>query len=45
MGAGLQLATVVHRRSGADAQFPFGVPAIATLDRLELTTPVTLFVG
>jgi predicted ATPase len=36
---------VVHRRSGGDEQFPFAVPAIATLDGLELTTPVTLFVG
>jgi predicted ATPase len=45
VGAGVQLVEVVHRRSDADAHFPFSVPAIATLDRLELATPVTLFVG
>ena len=40
----MQLATVVRRASGESA-FPFSVPAIATLERLELSTPVTLFVG
>lgn len=37
----------VSRKAAAagDAGFPFSVPAIRTLERLELTGPVTLFVG
>jgi predicted ATPase len=41
----VQLASVVHRAPVDDAVFPFSVPAIATLERLELSRPVTLFVG
>jgi predicted ATPase len=40
----VQLFAVV-RRPGSGGEFPFSVPAIATLERLELSTPVTLFVG
>ena len=32
-------------RDGAGAAFPFSVPAIRSLDRLELDAPVTFFVG
>jgi predicted ATPase len=40
----VQLAALeLHAVEGG--RFPFSVPAIATLERLELRTPVTLFVG
>lgn len=36
----------VHRRIGEDeGRFPFTVPAIRTLDALDVATPVTFFVG
>jgi predicted ATPase len=35
----------VRRATGDQSDFPFFVPAIATLERLELRAPVTLFVG
>ena len=41
----MQLATVVRRSAGDEEGFPFAVPAIATLERIELSAPVTLFVG
>jgi predicted ATPase len=39
--------TSIGRTDGGtdDGQFPFSVPAIRTLERLELRTPVTFFVG
>jgi len=39
--------TLVTRKSGAPAstEFPFSVPAIQSLTRLELSAPVTFFVG
>lgn len=39
------LASVTLRRPPGAAGFPFDVPAVAALERLELATPVTLFVG
>ena len=43
----MQLASISLRTiSAADAgRFPFSVPAVANLGTIELTTPVTLFVG
>lgn len=42
---GVQLSEVRYRDAGAGEDFPFGVPSIATLDRIELDAPVTLLVG
>lgn len=41
----VQLSAVNYRRVAEEGGFPFTVPAIATLDRLELDAPVTLLVG
>ena len=43
----MQLASISLRAiPAADAgRFPFSVPAVANLGTIELTTPVTLFVG
>ncbi|MGE0158054.1 MAG: AAA family ATPase [Gemmatimonadales bacterium] len=43
--SGAQLTAVVHRGGGGETEFPFSVPAIATLERLDFRAPVTLFVG
>ena len=40
-----QLASVEYRPVGATSDFPFSVPSIATLDRLDLDAPVTVLVG
>jgi predicted ATPase len=40
----IHLAAVARRRS-ADNGFPFTVPAIRTLETLDVATPVTFFVG
>jgi predicted ATPase len=45
LGRGLFLRTVGRRESEGDGRFPFTVPAIRTLEALELTAPVTFFVG
>lgn len=42
---GPQLGALTLRRPGGAAGFPLDVPCIAALERLELTTPVTLLVG
>lgn len=42
---GVQLASVEYRSRGHAEGFPFGVPAIASLDRLDFDVPVTLLVG
>jgi predicted ATPase len=46
-GAALQLRRVELRSPGgvAATEFPFSVPAIATLEPIDLTTAVTFFVG
>ena len=44
-GEGVQLASVTYRRPEGEPGFPFGVPAIATLEELAFPTPVTLLVG
>jgi predicted ATPase len=41
----MQLTSIAQRGPGRTDEFPFSVPVVAALDRLELTTPVTLFVG
>jgi predicted ATPase len=41
----VQLATITPRTEGHQDGFPFSVPSITALERLELTEPVTLFVG
>ena len=43
--SGVQLLSVRRERCGDRTGFPFSVPAIATLTRLELDVPVTLLVG
>jgi len=45
MREGVQLAAVTHRRRKGPAAFPFTVPAIATLERIDFDAPVTLLVG
>ncbi len=40
----LRSASIADRASG-DAQYPFTVPALCDLERVEFTTPVTFFVG
>jgi len=35
----------VSRRGGDDADFPFAVPAIRSLEQLRLDSSVTFFVG
>jgi len=42
---GVLLTSIVHRRREQAGDFPFSVPAIATLESIELDAPVTLFVG
>ncbi|HET9948273.1 MAG TPA: AAA family ATPase [Longimicrobiales bacterium] len=42
---GVQLAAIERRRTDADHGFPFSVPCIASLERLELDAAVTLLVG
>lgn len=42
---GPQLAALTLRRPAGAGGFPFDVPCIAALERLELTAPVTLLVG
>src|SRR5688572_4385827 len=39
------LSTVRRRESRAKDGFPWNVPVVASLDRLDFTTPVTFFVG
>jgi predicted ATPase len=39
------LRSIGRRGGGEDGQFPFSVPAIRTLESLELRGPVTFFVG
>ncbi|NUO62444.1 MAG: AAA family ATPase [Gemmatimonadaceae bacterium] len=39
------LRSVALRRMGRDEPFPFSVPAIRTLDTLDVDAPVTFFVG
>jgi predicted ATPase len=41
----VQLAAVGYRPSEGDTGFPFSVPTIGSLSRIELDTPVTLLVG
>jgi len=41
----VQLSTVGYSGPEHGAEFPFSVPAIATLSRLELTSPVSVLVG
>jgi predicted ATPase len=41
----VQLAAVECRTTNAAAGFPFSVPSIATLERLDLDAPVTILVG
>ena len=45
VGGEAQLAGVEVQSAGAAAGFPFIVPAIASLDRLDLDAPVTILVG
>jgi predicted ATPase len=45
LGRGPFLRTVQRRRGGDDDRFPFTVPAIRTLDALDLSAPVTFLVG
>ena len=40
-----QLAAVEYRRNGEPVDFPFSVPSIATLERLDFDGPVTVLVG
>jgi len=43
---GLHLRSLAMDRSGPHSDgFPFNVPAIASLDRLDLTAPVTFLIG
>ena len=44
-GNGVQLASVTYRRPEGERGFPFGIPAIATLEELVFDGPVTLLVG
>jgi len=45
LGRGTFLRTVERGRAGDDDRFPFTVPAIRSLDALDLSAPVTFFVG
>ena len=41
----MQLSAVARRRVNEGGGFPFAVPSIATLDRVDFDTPVTVLVG
>jgi len=43
--AGPQLASVRYEQAADETRFPFSVPAIRTMDRVDLHAPVTLLVG
>lgn len=45
LGTGPFLRSVQRRAGGDEERFPFTVPAIRTLRALDLTAPVTFFVG
>ena len=45
LGKGPFLRSVRRRAGGDEGRFPFSVPAIRTLDGLDLARPVTFFVG
>ena len=45
LGAGPFLRSVRRRAGGDERRFPFSVPAIRSLEALDLTGPVTFFVG
>ncbi|HSM61785.1 MAG TPA: AAA family ATPase, partial [Longimicrobiales bacterium] len=44
-GDGVQLLSLRYEAPGGYAGFPFSVPAIRTLETIELASPVTLLVG
>ena len=45
LAPGVQLSAVAYRSPEGDRGFPFSVPAIASLEHLDLGAAVTLFVG
>ena len=45
LGKGPLLRSIRRRAGGDDGRFPFSVPAVRSLESLDLPGPVTFFVG